>query len=108
MDKSSELVYHISPLFNLESIKELGIDPTFARGKTWRCYFVEASLIMWALAHVSSKFDVPVSALVIFTVAKGAHMKRWRGGVWYSTEREEEINYFHADQYVATHSPEDD
>jgi hypothetical protein len=59
------VVFHVTPISNLDSILKLGIAPEYSRGKRLACYYVTPDSLLWAVAHVSYSHDVPVSRLAV-------------------------------------------
>lgn len=61
-------LYHVSPIENLESIQELGIEPCHSTGKKRVSWWVEESNLAWALAHVSKVHGVSTGDMVLFYI----------------------------------------
>jgi len=58
-------LYHVTTRDRAAKIRGLGVLNTMSEGKRAWSYWVDEERLTWALAHVSVRRDVPVSALVI-------------------------------------------
>jgi len=61
-------LYHVTPAWNTTSIQQIGVAPTFSRGRRFWSYWVDEERLLWALAHVSNCHCIAVSELAIFSV----------------------------------------
>jgi len=71
MQKSiyTKVVWHVTPEWNGQSILEQGVDPEKSRGPFNRSWYVTKQGILWAVGHVSLRYDIPVSQVVVCTVS---------------------------------------
>lgn len=83
---STVTLYHVSPSFNKASIEKEGVSPDYSRGRGKRCYWVTEAALMWAIAHISSRHDVPVNRLHVFVTSLPfeALQRSGRYGVFYA------------------------
>ena len=76
-------LFHVTPRRNLESIYQLGIDPSFSRSTWPACWFVSPSMRQWAIRHVADKYQLRTSDLVcIRVVLSRRNVVRRNRGVW--------------------------
>lgn len=74
----SEWLYHVTPNFNTNAIIGAGVEPSLARGKQKVSWWVTWEKLNWALAHISSRWNVPVSGLTIFAKKfENGEIQRW-------------------------------
>lgn len=66
MNKQS--YFHVTLLDNLVSIMRNGIDPSYCPRERQRAWFVERSLVGWAILHTVSKLKVPTAELCVLEV----------------------------------------
>lgn len=77
-----QTLYHVTPHFNTESILREGVSPAFSRGKLHVSWWVEEQELMWALAHISSRYAMSVNTLAVFTASIDTAIllrTRWKG-----------------------------
>jgi len=79
-------LYHVSPSRNTPSIINEGIDPTYAQGKMKSSWYVSETKILWAIAHVSAKYNISVNDIDVFkiTPVPSDFKKRDRQGLFYT------------------------
>lgn len=77
-------MYHVTTQENQDSISRLGINPQFSKGRRASCYFVEESMIQWAILHTSQRHGVHVDRLIVYPVRveRAAMTKTGMAGVW--------------------------
>lgn len=84
---ASQKLFHISPGKNRASIAKSGVDPIWSRGKTNTSWWVDQTMIAWALAHCSARHNLPVDKLEVWyrdaPSARNMKRSRWRG-VYYT------------------------
>jgi len=77
-----EILFHVTPKKNLNSILDSGILPSMSQGKREVSWFATAPTLNWALAHISAKRNMPVSELIVFRVVVDKQFltnTRWKG-----------------------------
>lgn len=74
--KNRVLLFHVTPTMNVESIMVEGINPARSTGKRERAWLVNGSRVLWALCHISIKYNLPIGALSILKVAAPATQVR--------------------------------
>jgi hypothetical protein len=86
---STGVLFHITPEENAQSIDTSGILPMYSKGKMQVSWYVRRSEILWALAHTSSRHDLPTNRLVVCAVViEWEKVKRTsRQGFYYTYER---------------------
>lgn len=102
----AKTLYHVSPESNHVSIMTRGVDPLFARGKRRASYWVEHGALFWAMSHVSGKFNVPVSHIMVYEWQDAVdHMVKFRGKVWWTGTLVEhgKLRPIQASAFVAVH-----
>lgn len=75
-------LYHVSPHFNTQSILSEGVSPAWSRGKLHVSWWITEEQLMWALAHISSRYAISVNVLAIFTASIDEALllrTRWKG-----------------------------
>jgi len=88
---AGEVFYHVTHRSNFSNIQRRGLLPSMSRGLVERVYAVEHERVSWALNHVSNRDEVPVSGLIILVVMRGDHWRRFRNGIWYTTDKIEPV-----------------
>ncbi len=83
------VLYHVSPEENAQSIDISGVLPMYSKGKMTVSWYVRRADIVWALAHMSARHNVPCDKLIVCAVViEWKHMKRTsRPGFYYTYER---------------------
>jgi hypothetical protein len=61
-------LHHVSPDYNTDNILKAGILPNFSRGARKTIWLVNEDNLVWAIAHVSDRWKVPVSCIAVFEV----------------------------------------
>lgn len=64
------------------SITENGIDPKCSTGKRKVSWYVDKSMLLWAIGHVSARHNVSVADVLVFDVDIDydlLKLTRWRG-----------------------------
>jgi len=81
----SEL-FHVTLDIKLQSIKHHGVDPKYATGKMIASWWVAENRVVWALAHVSAKWEMSVDRLVVLSIHQsGGVFFRWsQPDTWYA------------------------
>lgn len=75
-------LYHVSPHFNVQSILKQGVSPSFSRGKQRVSWWCTEENLMWALAHISSRYAISTNMLAVFvgSIDEERLVKtRWKG-----------------------------
>lgn len=75
-------LFHVSPIINLKSILDQGVRPEYSRGKQRVSWYCDEPRLLWALAHISARYSVPVDRLVIFALDADVETfakTRWQG-----------------------------
>lgn len=62
---SNMIAFHISLKDNRRSIQKDGIEPAYSTGKRQVSWWCDNARVMWALTHLSLKYNVPVADLII-------------------------------------------
>jgi len=77
-------LHHVSPDYNTAAILKDGIQPSKSRGARLTAWLVNEDNILWALAHVSDRWKVPVSCIAVFEVhvPLSALLRTNRSGVY--------------------------
>lgn len=76
-------VYHVTPVSNIKSIFELGINPIFAKGENKRCWYVGEDRVLWAIVHVSAKFELSVDRLMVYCCEVRSHeLRKFRKDIY--------------------------
>lgn len=79
---SNMILYHVTPTRNIVSILDEGIDPEYSKGARKVSWFVTELMLMWAIAHVSSRHSVGahmISVCVCEQIEVDLQRTRWRG-----------------------------
>jgi hypothetical protein len=72
-------LYHVTREANVNSILAVGISPAFALGKLRASWYVDASRLSWAIAHVSENTGLSVAELyVCHVLAERSYFQRTR------------------------------
>lgn len=58
-------LFHVTLAQNAESIWQGGVDPHRSTGKLLVSWWVDRDDVVWALAHVSARYGVPVDQLIV-------------------------------------------
>jgi len=77
-------LYHVTPAKNRRWINAQGVRPDKSKGKKHVSYWVNENMLIWAIAHVSKRHNVPTRSIAICAVPN--HMiavvnTKWNG-VW--------------------------
>jgi hypothetical protein len=81
------MFWHVTPMRNLYSILERGVDPSYAKSNRALIWFVEWKGLLWALAHVSARYGVPVNQLVAIRIqVREGQYTHHRLSMWYSNK----------------------
>lgn len=62
------ILYHVTPVANIQSIRQAGISPVFSQGKKPVCWYVSERNLVWAIAHVSTRHRKTVNQIVVYQV----------------------------------------
>lgn len=63
-----DVVFHVSPIANLDSIRLNGISPEFSKGNIKASWYVTEARLEWAVIHVAAKYDLRVSEIAVWAV----------------------------------------
>lgn len=70
-------LYHVTHRRNIASIRRVGVDPAFSRGRMRCVYVVRGDRIGWAVAHCIARHDwTPKSLVVLEVVTSGLDAQR--------------------------------
>ena len=96
-------LYHATLKFNLDSIRDKGIDPSYATGAEKVIWLHTRSRTHWAIAHVQKQHKVHLSEVVILTVniPRRKLKRRWRG-LWTTTQTAQPTQITDAVEYAAS------
>jgi hypothetical protein len=89
VDRSTTVLFHVTPAYNVPLIALGMIDPSFSRGKLRASWYVSKKRICWAIAHTAARHSVLVEDLMIAAVVvtrsemKRSHIK----GMYYTYSR---------------------
>jgi hypothetical protein len=83
--RSPRRLYHVTPVHNLISIHERGVDPEFSKSHPERVYFVEYRCLHWAIPFIAKKHDCQIENLVIFKAHGTKGCKSLGAGKWYAS-----------------------
>lgn len=85
-DIVQRVLYHVSPEFNRQSIKDRGLLPERAANpEVHRLYLVEEWAICWAIGHVSARHKISADQIDIYQCRVNIDtLRRFRGSIWYT------------------------
>ena len=77
--------WHCTPFYNLDSVIEKGLDPSYAKSDRKLVWFCEWRGLPHMLAHVSARHSIPVTQLVVIRIrVKEGDYTHHRLTMWYS------------------------
>ena len=95
-------LFHVTPSRNKRWIEKQGIRPDKSKGQRLVSWYVTSDMLMWALAHVSKRHNLPTRAIAVvalsWDIVEIEHT-RWSGvytcaypvttelGTWYSAHQ---------------------
>jgi hypothetical protein len=82
---SPRRLYHVTPVHNLISIHERGVDPEFSKSHPERIYFVEYRCLHWAIPFIAKKHGCSVEELIVFKAHGSKGCKSLGAGKWYAS-----------------------
>lgn len=79
-------LYHVTREHVVRNIWERGVHPEYSTGKMLVTWWVDEPEVMWALAHVSARWQLPVDRLVVIEAdIPEQDITRWsRVGIYYT------------------------
>jgi hypothetical protein len=83
--RSPRRLYHVTPVHNLISIHERGVDPEFSKSHPERIYFVEYRCLHWAIPFIAKKHGCSVEELIVFKAHGTKGCKSLGAGKWYAS-----------------------
>lgn len=98
--------YHITPITNVDSIIENGLDPKKSRGKIKAVWLCDSKRLPWAISHVSLKQEVWIGWLWVCLVhVDPRELQHWRWDGIYLLKRPIEIYEIYPAQEILDRGP---
>jgi len=64
--------YHVTPLHNLDPILKRGIDPARSTGAKEIAWYVDNSMVVWAINHIMKRHDIVRYQVLVLEVQQPA------------------------------------